>query len=180
MKFFGVDSPIYRFMEGLKNIFLLNLCWLIGSLPVITIGVSSVAAFDVALKMADNEEGYVMRQYFKAYKSNIKQGLPLGLILIFCVYVLYLDYQFVVLSKEGNVMMLIVGCVSAFIFLFSLLYAFALAARYENTLARILKNSFRISMRYFFRSVFTVFIVALETVVLEIPRDLATSSIVIF
>ena len=165
LKFFSVDSPLYRFMDGLKNMFLLNLCWLIGSLPIVTIGISTVAAFDVALRMADNEEGYVMRQYFKAYKANWKQGLPLGLLMLTCAYVLYLDVQIVAVSKEGNVGMLIAACVSAFVFVFSLLYAFALTARYENTLPKILHNSFRISMKYFFRSVFTLAIVGLEIAV---------------
>ena len=165
LKFFSVDSPLYRFMDGLKNMFLLNLCWLIGSLPIVTIGISTVAAFDVALRMADNEEGYVVPQFIKAYKANWKQGLPLGLLTLVCAYVLYLDFQIVVLSEEGNVGMLIVGCISAFVFVFSLLYAFALTARYENTLPRILKNSFRISMKYFVRSIFTLGIMALEIAV---------------
>jgi uncharacterized membrane protein YesL len=46
-----------------------------------------------------------------------------------------------------------------------LLYAYPQAARYENTVPRMLKNSFRISMKYFVRSLIIVILVILETVV---------------
>ncbi len=162
MKFFSVDSPIYKFMVTVKDLFLINLCWLIGSLPVVTAGISTVAAFDVTLRMVDQEEGYVMRQFWKAYKANWKQGLPMGLMAMFCAYILYLDIQINKISEKGSFTLIIFGMVTAFLFLFSFLYAFALAARYENTLMRTIRNSFRISMKYFVRTIFTVFVVAVE------------------
>lgn len=51
MKFFSVDSPFYRFIVKFFDVIKLNFMWLLFSLPIITIGASTVAAMSVALKM---------------------------------------------------------------------------------------------------------------------------------
>ena len=162
MKFFGIDSPIYKFMTTLTNMFLLSVCVVVGSIPVVTVGASIVAGFDVGLRMAANEEGYIVRQFWKAYKSNLKQGIPLGLIALLCAYVVYLDTQIIAKVEGVSVFFIMFAMISAAIFTFSLLYAFALTARYENTLMRMLKNSFRISMKYFVRTLGLVALLVLE------------------
>ena len=48
----------------------------------------------------------------------------------------------------------------------SLLYVYPLLARYENTIFKSLKNSYRLSMRYFGRTILLIFIVALEIVII--------------
>jgi uncharacterized membrane protein YesL len=162
LKFFSIDSPIYKFMCSLTNIFLLNLCWLIGCIPIVTIGTSTVAAFDVALKMADNEEGYVMKQFFQAYKKNLKQGFALEIVTAVCAYVVWLDFQ-LFNAVEGNpLILLIVGFITAYIFACSLIYAYPQAARYVNTVPKMMQNSFRISMRFWVRTLFLVIAVVVE------------------
>ena len=94
MKFFSVDGPVYRFMSSLFHVLLLNLCFLLTSIPIVTIGASAVALFDVMLRMVDDEEGYVVKQYFKAFKANWKQGVPLGILNLIAAYAVYLDFQF--------------------------------------------------------------------------------------
>lgn len=162
MKLFDVDGPIYRFMSSLTNVFFLSLCWFIGSIPIITIGVSTVALFDVTLRMVDDEEGYVVRQFWKAYKSNIKQGIGLSIITLLCSYIFYLDSQILKALPQGSIILMIVTIVTLFIFVFSLIYAFPLTARYENTLPNIMRNSFRISMKYFLKTIGLIVLVVLE------------------
>lgn len=167
MKFFSVDSPLYQFMRTLMNIFLLNLCFLIGSIPIVTIGVSALSVYDVTLRMVDDTEGYVMKQYIKAYKGNLKQGLLLGLITLVAAAALFLDIRFcIVLGDAVPVYVIIFTVLAAFIFLFSLLYAYPQAARYQNSVPKILKNSFRISMKFIGRTILLVIILALEIVLI--------------
>lgn len=162
MKLFRVDGPIYNFMDTLKNLFLINVCLIIFSIPIVTFGAAVVAAYDVTLRMVKNEEGYVTRQFFQAFKANIKQGCILGLITLGCAEVVWLDYQLATKIEDASIFVMIFGMVSAFVFFFSLLYAFPQVARYNNKLSRILKNSFRISMKYIFRTVILVIVLALE------------------
>ena len=77
MKFFSVDSAFYRFITRLWDILQLNFCWVLCSLPIVTMGASTVAACSVALKMAEDTEGYIVRSFFREFKKNLKSGIPL-------------------------------------------------------------------------------------------------------
>lgn len=162
MKFFSVDSPFYRFITKLWDIVQLNFLWLLCCIPVVTAGASTVAACAVALKMAEDTEGYIGRSFFKAFKENLKGGIPLGLLTLAAAYAVYLDFQF--WNATESVLFLIMGMVAVVVFIMGLLYAFPLMARYENTFLRTLKNSYDISIRYFLRTLMTVFILAVEIV----------------
>ena len=86
MKFFSVDGALYKFLSRLWDMVKLNFMWLLFSLPVVTVGAATVAAYSVTLKMVDEQEGYVARQFVKAFKENWRQGIPMGLLALFCSY----------------------------------------------------------------------------------------------
>jgi uncharacterized membrane protein YesL len=141
---------------------MLNLCWLIGSIPIITAGTSTITAFNIALKMVDNEEGYIMKQFFKEYRKNLKQGIALEIITLVCAYVIWMDFQLFNVIEGNPMILLIIGIVSCFIFVCSLIYAYPQAARYVNTVPNMLRNSFRISMRHCVKTLFLVVAVVIE------------------
>ena len=171
--FFSTDSKLYRFMCRLTDLVKLNFLWLVFSLPIVTIGISTIAAHYVALKIAEGQEGYIFRDFIKAFKENVKQGIPMSFISVICIWALYLDFQLIANANEHQVLFLITGIVAAYIFVFTMLYAFALLARYENTLLNTLRNGFNISMRYFLRSALLVIIVAIElTAMLWSPKTM--------
>ena len=64
MKFFSVDSPLYKFISTFWVVVKLNFFWLLFSLPIVTIGASTTAAFAVGLKMADGSEGYIFQAFW--------------------------------------------------------------------------------------------------------------------
>lgn len=166
MKFFSVDGGIYKFMQSLWDLVKINFLWIICSIPVVTLGAATIAAFDVTMKMADDEEGYVAHQFMRSFKANIKNGMPLGILWLFCLYVVWLDFS-LFNQIEGNPMILLVmGIVAGFIFLLAFLFAFPLQARYENTLFRTLKNSVDISMRYFLRTLSLIFVLFVEIIII--------------
>ena len=68
--FFSLDSPLMRFLSRLSDIFILNVLFLLCCIPVVTIGASATALYTVTLKMARNEESYITKGFFKAFKSN--------------------------------------------------------------------------------------------------------------
>ncbi len=164
MKIFSVDGSLYKFLTRLWDMIKLNFLWILFSLPIVTMGAATVAVYSVTLKMVDDTEGYVGRQFIKAFKENWKQGIPMGLLAIFCSYVVYLDFE--LFNKiEGNpIMFLIFGIVAVFVFGMSFIYAFPLSARYENTLIGTLKNSVNVATRYFVRTLFLVAILAVEVI----------------
>ena len=167
MKFFSVDSPLYRFLSRVLDILKLNFLWILGSLPVFTIGASTTAAISVALKLADDEEGYIATSYFEAYKANFKQGVPMGLIFLVAWYAVYLDFQLFGAVKNNPVILLIIGMVSVFLVIIAMIYSFPLLARYENTVVRTIRNSMDISRKYFGKTLILVILVAAEVLIFQ-------------
>lgn len=161
MKFFSADGALYKFITRFWDMVKLNFIWLICSLPVITIGVSTVAAYSVTLRMIEENEGYVVRNFFRAFKENFKQGMAIGPITLLFAAVLYIDFTF----AKQHIGFAILGVFSAFMFGIALIYAYPLLARYDNRLFKTIKNSMRISMRYFGRTVFLAVLLAVETLV---------------
>ena len=78
MAFFGIDGPFYRFICRFIDLVKLNFMWLLFSLPIVTIGASTTAAYSIALKMVDDEEGYMVKSFVKEFKRNFKQGTVWG------------------------------------------------------------------------------------------------------
>lgn len=120
----------------------LNVLWLICCIPVVTIGASTTALYSVMLKMVKNEEGYIFRGFFKAFKSNFKQSTFMWLILAALWIVWLIDYR-VAMIMPGNVgvVMSVIFLAIGFILLSVNIYAFPLTARYENTIKATLKNA---------------------------------------
>lgn len=165
MKLFSVDSPIYKFMSQLYDILKLNILWLICSLPIVTFGASTTAAFYVALQMADDTEGYIAPAFFKSFKRNLKQGALMGIITLFECYVLWLDWQLYQASGK-SAMILAFMILLAFFVVLSNIYAYALMARYDNTIKQTFQNSFVISIRYLIHTIVLIVIIALEVAII--------------
>ncbi len=164
MKFFSTEGGLYKFITRFWDMVKLNFFWLLCSLPIVTIGVSTVAAYSVTLKMLEDREGYVVRNFFKAFKENFRQGMAIGPITILFAVVLYIDFSF----AKQHVGFAVLGVFSAFMFTIALIYAYPLLARYENKLFQTIKNSMRIALRYFGRTLFLTVLLAVEVLVFRL------------
>lgn len=67
MKFFRYGSAFWRVTERIFDIGLLNLLWLLTSLPLVTIGASSAALAGVSMQLARGEEPAIVRSFFAAF-----------------------------------------------------------------------------------------------------------------
>ena len=63
-----------RFLSWAADLIILNLCFLIGSIPLITAGASLTALYTVCLKMVRNEENGIFTGFWKAWKANFRQS----------------------------------------------------------------------------------------------------------
>ncbi len=166
MSFFSMNSPIYRFMQKMTDILVLSLLWLLCSLPIVTIGASTTAAYYVGLKLVVNEETYISKMFFKAFLENFWQGSILGILSLFFGYVLWVNYNYCFnIASKRPIGMIVCTFIGTVIYIFSFLYAFALTARYENTIFHMIRNSFLLSLRYIVR---TIIILAMVAAVLAI------------
>lgn len=145
--FFGLDSPLMRFLSRLADIFILNILFLICCAPVITIGASATALYTVTLKMARNEESYMVKGFWKAFKSNFKISTIVWLIMLVLGIILGLDYRITaaftgVMGKVMQIAILIIGT----FYTITMLYLFPYIARFVNDVKNSLKNALLFSI----------------------------------
>ena len=69
---FSINSPLWRFMDKALRLIWLNLLWFLCCLPVVTIGAATTALYSVTLKYARDEEGYLTRSFFQAFRQNFR------------------------------------------------------------------------------------------------------------
>lgn len=166
MKFFSVDSPLYKFMNRLMDVFKLNCMWLLCSLPIVTMGAATTAAYTITLKMVKDEEGYIAGPFWKEFKANLKKGSILGVIGMVASYAVYLDFQLYHAAKHHNIMFLIIGVVGVYLIFMHMVYAFPLMARYENSIINTMRNSYSIAAKFLGRTAFLAVLLVIEMAII--------------
>lgn len=179
MKLFSTEGALYKFMMQFVDLLVLNFMWILCSIPLITIGASTAAAAAVTMKMAKDEESYIAKQFLKEFKRNWKQGTILWGMILLSGYALYLDFQILKVSEDPS--LLVIGMTIGLIFLMVICftYSFALIARYENSIPNTIRNSMKIVMQYFGRTLVLLFSIALIIVVLNFTEVMIFFMIII-
>lgn len=134
MNFFSLNSPFARGINKLVMMLYAGVLWFLCSLPIVTWGAATAALYEVMLKAVKNQEGYIAAGFFKAFRNNLKQGLQLGIPLLFAqiVFVFNLFYYAVFGGKDFRLQ-------TAVFVVFCLLtltlssYVFAVMAKFENS-----------------------------------------------
>ena len=147
MRFNITDNIIVRALSKICDMVCLNILWLICSIPIITIGASTAALYTVMLKMVKNEEGYIFRGFFKAFKSNFKQSTIMWIVILLLGIVCWIDYRVAgVMPGMGGSIMRIIFLLLGFILLSVTIYIFPLTARYENTIRNTVRNALNLTV----------------------------------
>lgn len=74
MKFFDPDSKFAQVMTSFGEMMLLNLCWIVGSLPLITMGAANTAMYTVMGRRLREEGSGTIVPFFKAWWGNLKMS----------------------------------------------------------------------------------------------------------
>ncbi|MBQ6489934.1 MAG: YesL family protein [Solobacterium sp.] len=158
MNIFSYDSKFSQLFLKLSYACWLNMMWMICSLPIITIGASTTALYSVTLKIADEKESNITKQFITAFRSNFKQATRMWLLLLLAGILIGGDF-YVVLHMRSmssgslaimwtlNLALLIAISI---IYAVVLVYIFPLIARFENNDKAMLKNSLLVGIHFLF------------------------------
>lgn len=156
---FNMDNPIFRTLGKLADLMILNIVFLICCIPVITIGPALTGMSYVTLKMAECEEGYIAKSFFKSFRQNFKQGTIIGLIMLVIGLILGIDFLILKEATGSMVTYLRIGiAIAAFFYLMIMLYLFAVLARFYNPIKTTIKNAFIMSIADFPRTLVMILI----------------------
>ena len=158
------DHLFFKVMYAISDIAVLSILWIIGSLPIMTIGASTTALFYVAGKKVGGKDSKIVADFLKSYKQNFLQSMLitilLGIMWFSSVTYLMMGYSSL---KDGFHLSMVIMVLVAFEVIMMTIYMCALLAKYELKTITIIKNSFLFTHAYFLESIkaFSVVVIML-------------------
>ncbi len=181
-RFFNMDNKFFQVMSRLADIMILNAVCLICCLPVVTIGPSLTALYYMTLKMMRNEESYLLRGFFSSFRTNLKQGIVINLILLALGLFLGLDFYAVNHLMTGMMSRFFFYFLSLvlLIYLMEFLYVYPVLARFYNTIRATMKNALLMAIRHLPYTLAMLFVSALPLIGFLVTEGRAPMFILLF
>ena len=140
-----------KWLDAFGNMFGLNLCFVIASLPVITIGASLSATYAMSIRLQENEEETILHGFIHEFKRNFKQATIAWIIVLAAAAILLAENILVNLPSTSPgikvfytivfyLELLLVGLVLAFLF--------PMIGRYKTTVKLAFRNSLLLAVGY--------------------------------
>ena len=167
-----------RFMMLITNLIALNVLWLLGCIPIVTAGASTVAMHTVLLSYINRKDDAVLKPFFRAFRENFRTVTPLWLMNLLVGAVMVAEIVYLAAGAElwlkvvFGVLLLIYGVATS--------YLYPLLARYETTARQALLNSFMLPVRHLLSSVCVVTLNVLPVFLLVAFPELFWKSILLW
>lgn len=151
---FNLDAPIWTFMGEIADIIILGLLWWCCCLGIVTIGASTTALYYVLGKKIRKEQTYVAKDFFKSFRQNLKQSVPLSVLITIAFISLSLYGSFVITGLFQTPIppymkyMVPLTIVFAFEVLNFNTYVWALLSRFEMKTKAMIKTAFIMTHRH--------------------------------
>lgn len=155
------NRPFWRFFEKLADVFLLNTLWLVGCIPIVTIGASTTALYYVSLKLAGGQKVPIFAAFKKSFRENLRQSTFLWLLYVFAAVDCYLIGTALSRSAALSPALPYLGGLVLFFYFLTLLYLFPVIAVFQASTLQCFINAVALSLRHLVFSVLMLLIAAL-------------------
>lgn len=155
--FFNMDSPIMRLLTKVADLIILNILVILCSIPIVTVGASFTGMHYVLLKMVRNEDGYIVKGFFKSFKQNLKQATIIWLIILVFAVILVADW-FIYRDNAAQLskVMMIILVALVMVVGMGISFVFPVLARFDNTVYHTIKNSIFMAILSFPKTVLMI------------------------
>lgn len=151
-KLFDADSGLMRGLSRLTDLVLLNLLFILTSIPIVTIGASASALYSVFFRWHRQEESGYVKAYFHAFARDFKEATVLWLAFVVFMAISIFDIWFFFYQTEPlSYLGVLFGFLGA-MGLFTYSYAIILVSVFANSFAGTLKNALLMAVAYFPRT----------------------------
>lgn len=176
---FRPDSPLMRAIGRVGDLALVNILFLLCSIPVVTIGASAAALYTVSFQMVRGEDKQIAKTFFSAFRRNFWQATLLTVLFLLLGAGLFLDLRVMQANPTAFPLVFWVGSgLLALAAAITLPVAFALQARFDNSVWRTLKNAFVLAVTHPLTALFAAALTLLPLgLLLFAPYYLLLSSI---
>ena len=150
---FDPSNSFYEFGRKLIYVLALNIIFIITSIPIITMGASMAAMNTVFLKIINEREFSVLKDYFNSFKVNFLKATILWIIGLAAGFVLYVDIVYWLkygIDEYGFTLgysMMILSILAAVFLVIMLHTAFPLVSRFDMSVKDLIINTFIITVK---------------------------------
>lgn len=140
---FHYENPFIQFLVRVGDLMILNLLFILCSLPVVTLGASLTALHRVTQNMLFEQEEPLIKAFFRAFRQNFKQSTLVWLVELVVIVSLVCDVLLVMAYFNGGLAkaMYILVAVLAILVAGVFSYLMPLIARYENGTRQQVNNA---------------------------------------
>lgn len=165
---FSQDSALMRGLSLVADVIVLNLLFVVTSVPLFTLGASLTALNFTAMRLATGECNSVSADYLRSFQRNFRQATVIWLLLLAFVGVLAAWYVVVTNLAFGplaELILLAVWYVLAFNFAAAALFVFPYLASFEGRTRDVLRNARLLSWKHPFVGLAALGLIALSVIV---------------
>ena len=164
MNFFNPDNWLWRGFGRLADFFILSALWMLCSIPVVTIGASSIALYDTVAHCFRYNEGGMVSRFFRTFKQELRRGILLTVVWTVVGCLLAVSYQLTTQLGDGSTFWTVLGLVYFVILTIPVgmvCWAIGLQSRFTYSFKELHKNAAMFTLGYFPRTLAIVVIFAL-------------------
>ena len=136
-------------MNKVADLVIVNLLTILCCIPIVTIGAAYTAMYQVLLKLYKNELSGIGKEFFRAFRQNMKVATILWIIYLLFVIIIVIDFVLIqVVNTQFNYFFALSLFVVIALILTSASWCFALLSRYKNSILTTLLNSFVVGITH--------------------------------
>lgn len=165
---FSPDSTLMRGLTRIADTMILNMLFIVTSLPVVTLGASLTALNFTAMRIATGRCNSVSGDYFRSFRRNFRQATLIGLILALLAAVLaawYVVVTNIAIDPLAELLALAVWYGLALTYALMAVFVFPYLASFEGTTRQVLRNARLMSWRHLLTSLAVLSLMALAAAV---------------
>lgn len=148
-KYKNQEPFLKRALDAFGTMFGLNVCFVIGCIPIITIGASLTALYAMSIRLQEEEEETVVAGFIHEFKRSFKQSTIAFLAILLALFVMYFEFL-LIKTVPGTISTFYTGVLILELIVLALIvpFLFPLIARYNNKLSISVRNSIILALTY--------------------------------
>ena len=164
MGFLSFDSPVMQAISKITDYVIINLLWIVCSIPLFTAGAAMSAKYYVGMKLYRGHEPAVVKSFFSSFRSNLKQTIGPSVFISAGMGLLVLDWYFVIKNPLFTAYKLVLLVVTLLFMMFTFCL-FPIIARYEIRTGEAVKAALGMTAARFFRVLLAIVLFILPFII---------------
>ena len=149
-RLFDFDGNFYTYTGKIFDLIVVSVYWLLGCLPVITIGASFSALYAAVTKSVRHDRDSISKQFWHAYKQNLLPSIPLTLIYGGVIFAMLLNIGILDAKTDSlwGLFFIVLYVFTIVFFIVSACYVFPALSRFAMPTGWLVKLSFYMAVRH--------------------------------